>query len=254
MARKNSLSPLKIFIILAIFTLVLLSYTSLTQRKISEKKTPEIFTPIQIEVSGARNFSAIKVPAVDSEGNGVVTLLKVETMPGLGRALVNIENLLFFVDTQFSIRIAKDVAANITGVDTSKIDLIYAIETEAELIEGTSAGAAITIATIAALQNKTLHPEVMITGTINPDGTLGLVGGIVAKAQAAKEVGVKTFLVPVGQASQATFKPVTKCEYIGNIRFCQTTYIAERTEVQIVSGIDVKEVETIQEALKYFLG
>ena len=64
---------------------------------------------------------------------------------------------------------------------------------------GPSAGAALTIATIAALKHDSIRSDVVITGTINADGTIGQIGGVLEKAQAAKDIGAKLFLVPVGQ-------------------------------------------------------
>ena len=194
----------------------------------------------------------LDAPAVDNQGNGVVTLLRVEARSGSGRTLVDINNILFFVDTQNSIQIAKDFAANYTHANLSNIDLIYSIETNASVIEGPSAGAALTISTIASLEGKQLNPNVMITGTINPDGTIGPVGGITAKAQAAKEIGAKVFLVPQGQGTQTTYTPVQQCQQIGLITYCTTEYKASTIDVSKDLGIQVKEVNTIQDALSYF--
>ncbi|RLI98444.1 MAG: hypothetical protein DRP00_01925 [Candidatus Aenigmatarchaeota archaeon] len=203
------------------------------------------------------NFSfpkvSLKIPAVDNKGNGVVTTLKVEAKPGEGRTLVNIDQLLFWIDTQHSIRLAKRVAENVTGIDLSHVDLVYAIETNASIIEGPSAGAAITVATIAAIENRTINESVMMTGTINHDGTIGPVGGIVAKAKAAKDVGAKLFLVPEGQAVQTYYEPEQHCEKFGFITYCTTEYKPKKIDVGKEVGIEVKEVSTIQEALKYFL-
>lgn len=195
----------------------------------------------------------LKIPAVDNQGNGVVTTLKVETKPGEGRVLVTINQLLFWVDTQDSIRTAKEVAQNITGIDTSSIDFVYEIETNASIIEGPSAGAAMTVATIAALENKTINQSVMMTGTINHDGTIGPVGEIVAKAKASKDVGATLFLVPLGQAVQTYYKPEEYCKKFGPITYCTTEYKPEKIDVAKEVGIEVKEVANIQEALKYFL-
>lgn len=195
----------------------------------------------------------IHIPAVDDQGNGVVAVLKVQAIPGEGRALVNINQLFFWVDTQFSIRVAKNVAENITGLDLSKTDLIYTIETNASVIEGQSAGAALTIATILTLQNKTINPHVIITGTINSDGTIGPVGGILAKAQASKDTGATLFLVPDGQGTQTNYKPIQKCQKFGPITYCTTEYKTEKIDISKDAGIEVKEVSNIEEALKYFL-
>lgn len=203
-----------------------------------------------------KNEVEIKIPAIariDGEEVGVITTLKVLAIPGDGRTLTNIENLLFWVDTQHSIRTAKKVASEITGMDLSKIDIIYTIETNASLIGGESAGAAITIATIAVLQNKDLNESVIITGTIDRDGNIGKVGGITLKGQAAKEYGAKLYLVPKGQGSIEEYEPIEKCEKIGAITLCRIEYKAKEINVGEVVGIEVVEVENIEDALKYFL-
>src|SRR3989344_140570 len=87
----------------------------------------------------------MNLPAVDNEGKGVSTILKVELKKGDGKTLVDIDDLLFWADTQHSIRIAKLVAENITKISTSNVDLIYSVEANASLIGGPSAGAAIAL-------------------------------------------------------------------------------------------------------------
>lgn len=208
-------------------------------------------------VNTTKSIATINVPAVDDQGNGVSTTIKVEAMPGEGRVLTDINNLLFWVDTQYSIQIAKSVAENVSGVNASKVDLVYAIETDASLIEGPSAGASLTVATIAVLENKTLNKSVVITGTINPDGSIGWVGGILAKAKAAKDIGSSLFLVPKGQGTQTSYQPVTECkEY--NIpgfyqKVCNVEYKEEKIDITKDAGIEVKEVSNIRDALKYFI-
>lgn len=200
-----------------------------------------------------RRVAVVKVPAVDNQGNGVATNLKVEAIPGEGRTLTNIDSLLFWVDTQYSIQVAKTVAQNLTNIDLSKVDLIYTIETQASIIEGPSAGAALTLATIAVLENRSVHPNVSITGTINPDGTIGPVGGILAKAGASKDVGIRTFLVPKGQGLQTVYKPIKQCERIGLVTYCTVEYERESVDITEQSGVEIREVSNVQEALKYFL-
>lgn len=195
----------------------------------------------------------LKVPAVDNEGNGLITTLKVQAQSGQGRILTDINNLLFWVDTQYSIQVAQQVAQNITKINISNIDLIYTIETNASLIEGPSAGAALTVATIVALENKVVNESVIITGTISPDGRIGPVGEILAKAKASKDVGAKLFLVPKGQGTQTYYKPVQQCERIGVITYCTTEYKTEKINISKDVGIEVKEVSDVQDALKYFL-
>ena len=72
-------------------------------------------------------------------------------------------------------------------------------------IGGPSAGLAFTLALINALSPGDVtggHP-VAVTGTMNPDGTVGQVGGIPQKAITAQRSGVAAMLVPVGQQQDA---------------------------------------------------
>jgi uncharacterized protein len=141
---------------------------------------PHIYKPY--EGLGVSNVShaSVMVPAVDQQGNGVVTILDVQAASGYERTLVNIDKLLFWTDTQNSIRTARFVAENITGVNLSNYDLIYTVKANATVIEGASAGAALTVATVAAIQGKEINTSVMMTGTINHDGTIGPVGEILS--------------------------------------------------------------------------
>jgi uncharacterized protein len=242
-------SLILIFILLACVVIFLNFFTT----NLSQVKT-EVLIPRSVEKTlSTKNVVKLAVPAIDENGNGVLTTLIVEAVPGEGRVLTDINHILFFIDTQNSIQIAKAVAQNITGIDTSRIDLIYQIETNASAIGGPSAGAALTIATIAALQNKTLNQKVGITGTINPDGSIGPVGGIEEKAKASKAAGIEIFLVPEGQGTQVTYTPKRECRKIGPILYCTTEYIINKVDVSQSVGIQVKEVSNIQEALKYFI-
>lgn len=236
-------------IVVLVWIFLYLKFSAVTTTVTVDEK-PLVLKPVT-QVS-YKNIT-VNVPAVDNEGNGIIVKLKVQAIPGEGRTLVNVDNLLFWIDTQFSIRVAKAVAENVTNLDLSNVDLIYTIETNASVIEGQSAGAALTIATVAVLQNKSLNQGAIITGTISPNGRIGPVGAIFAKAKASKEAGATLFLVPKGQGTQINYRPEQKCEKIGPVIFCTTEYKAEKIDISKDVGIEVKEVSDIDEALKYFL-
>jgi predicted S18 family serine protease len=150
------------------------------------------------------SLAVVMIPALDEDDNGITTTMSVQAFPGSGRILTNIDELLFWVDTQNSIRRATQVAENVTGVNFSTYDVVYTIQANASVIGGPSAGAAITVATMAALTNRSINNSVMITGAVNHDGTIGPVGAILQKALAAKEAGASLFLVPMTQSSEIT--------------------------------------------------
>jgi len=146
----------------------------------------------------SENSVVMKIPAVDENGGGTTADMIVELKPGTGKTLVDIDSLLFWADTQQSIRIAKNVAQETTGKSLDNYDIIYKIYANASIIGGPSAGSALTIATIASIENKKPRQDVMITGTINSDGSFGPVGDILEKA--AKLIQLKKIKSYLGDA------------------------------------------------------
>jgi len=146
--------------------------------------------------------SQVEVGAFQTEYVGAVMVAEVELRRGEGRVFVDTIPRIG-IDLQTSSRTAVLVAQNITGVSLQKTDVILTIrpKTAVDIVDGPSAGAAITIATIAAIWNHTFSATVYITGTVNPDGTVGEVGGIPYKALAAAEEGATVFMVPKGQST-----------------------------------------------------
>lgn len=223
-----------------------INFTQISQEQQTQTQNTYIFKePVYSHIE-------LNLVAVDQNGNGVSTPLIVEAKPGNGKALTNVDKLLFWIDTQYSIQVAKAVAENVTKINASNYDLIYSIETNATIIGGPSAGAALTIATIAALKNEKIRNDVVITGTIEEDGTIGEVGGILEKAKAAKEIGANLFLVPKGQGEQTFLKPEESCIRRANFIFCETVYKQVTVNIGKDVGIAVIEVSNVEEAYKYF--
>jgi PDZ domain-containing protein len=72
-------------------------------------------------------------------------------------------------------------------------------------IGGPSAGLAFTLGIIDDLTNGNLTggKTIAVTGTINPDGTVGDVGGVAQKAVAVRNAGAVAFLVPPQELTTA---------------------------------------------------
>lgn len=217
------------------------------------KETIEKTQIIKEEAKIEENEVRTKLPAVDADGNGVLTDLTVSVRKGNGLVLVNIDNVLSKVDTQLSARTAAEYASEYTKIDLSDMDVIYDIKADSPVIAGPSAGAAMTIATIAALQNQSLRKETVITGTINDDGTIGLIGGVLAKATAAKENNMSIFLVPETQSSEIIYKEERICRSTAGFQYCKINYLPERIDIGKEVDISVVEVKSIEDALVYFL-
>lgn len=158
-----------------------------------------MFSPVfaqLISSSGTKIFGVY-----ESEGAyyGVAADLTVELHKGTGRVFVDTTPLTK-IDTQASARLSKQVACETLKMNCSNYDFFYIIKSPVQMIGGPSGGAAMTTLTLVVLTNSTIKPNVGITGTINPDGSIGQIGAVQEKALSAREAGITTFLVPRGQA------------------------------------------------------
>lgn len=85
------------------------------------------------------------------------------------------------------------IAAQIVGFDPASTQISYDV---AGHVDGPSAGGLITVGTMAALRGDTVRGDAAMTGAINPDGTIGPVGGIPQKIEGAAAAGKKLVLIP----------------------------------------------------------
>ncbi len=194
----------------------------------------------------------IPIVGVDEKGNGVSGKLSIEVKPGSGLVLVNINDVLADYLTQLSARNAAKIGANYTGIDLSRLDVVYTIHANASVVEGPSAGAAMAVGTIAALENKNINPEVFITGAIDESGNVLPVGGIIEKAKVAKSSGAKLFLIPSADYIQ-NYERVKKCTKYNDLEYCTVTFEPKEGDISKTLGIEVKQVKNIKEAVDYFI-
>ncbi len=157
------------------------------------------------------------------------------------------------VDLQGSARLAAMVASDVLGIDQRAYDFYYIIDISSPIIGGPSAGGALTVATIAAVKNWTLKPDVVMTGMINPDESIGPVGGIPYKLEAAAASNYTLFLVPEGQGTVKLTKLITRAKGTTII----TSDVEETIDILKLGkdlNVTVEEVSTIQEVVKIFTG
>lgn len=201
------------------------------------------------------NFTERKIKAVavvSGENKGATIDITVVVTPGDGRVFVSVSPFTE-IDMQGSAQLAALTACDLTGKDFLNYDFFYTIEAKSTIVGGPSAGAVMTIATIAALENLTLRDDVFMTGMIYPDGTIGPVGGIPYKLEAAADSGAKVFLIPKGQryVKVQETKEVRKGPFV---IISPETKTVDLVEYGKKLGVKVVEVETINEALKYYAG
>ncbi|MFH1199829.1 MAG: S16 family serine protease [Candidatus Micrarchaeota archaeon] len=144
--------------------------------------------------------ASMQVPAVDADGKGVLSLIESRAVFGKGDIFVAVTPLMG-VDTQQSEKLAVKIAAEQAAVDASKYDVTMKITSDAEIVDGPSAGAALALLTYAEFAKKGVRKDITMTGSIERDGSIGKVGGVFEKTIAvAAEKKFKAFLIPRGQA------------------------------------------------------
>jgi len=180
---------------------------------------------------------SMKIFAVTTEGNAVSADLFLSIRPGTGQIWSNV-NPLVGTTTQNAERVALKLASNYSN-QTNNLDFFFDIDSDASIVEGPSAGAAMALLTISMLQDKVLNKEVGITGTISEHGQVGPVGGVYAKSEEANRIGLKLFMIPKGEARQV----IKEGDLVTSVNL--VNYAAENWSAKII------EVSNIDEVLNY---
>jgi hypothetical protein len=199
----------------------------------------------RVEYSGNYPFYSRRIVE-----EGTMMQVTVDIKQGYGRVLVETKPLMGVV-FQDAANTAVVAAENYTGCDLSGSDIIFSVEASAEVpeVDGPSAGALMTTLIIAALENITLPDEVTMTGTISPDGHIGEIGGVIEKAEAAKENNKRIFILPLENNRLVRYEEVRK-QY-GGITIIKQNPVIEDTKEYIEKniGIHVEYVDSIKDVM-----
>jgi len=219
-----------------------------------------------IPIALAQDTTHVKLLAVSVDENGTMAgntadLYLELNNNGKGRVFIETFPVTKF-DTQISTRFAKEIACDITDIDCSSKDFIYTIKANSPLIGGPSAGAATTIATLAALYDMDLNESIAMTGTINSGGQIGVVGGVKEKVEAAAKSGIKKVLIPKGTEKQKEDNLINitlSCSKDNSSITCKENSSADVKEIDMVAygknlSIEVIPVSDINEAFYQFTG
>ncbi len=149
----------------------------------------------------------LAIAAVSSSGEGVIGSLTVRVRPGSGLIFVSV-NPAVEVDVQGAARIAVLTASMVGGFNPLLYDYYFMLDSPAIVVGGPSAGAAMALAVILAVKGLECRGDYIVTGMINPDATIGPVGGLKEKLEATAAFGAKTFIVPLGQSKYTYYERV----------------------------------------------
>ena len=184
-------------------------------------------------LAGSGTIPLLAVRMEDGITSGSKADLTLEIAPGSGRVFVDTFPLSR-VDTQMSMRLAKEIACDTLNKDCRDLDFIYTLRADSPIVGGPSAGAAAAVLTVATLSSYHLPQDIAMTGTINSGGLVGPVGGLKEKIEAAKAAGIQMVLVPRG-------------EYVVNASNATLEDYAEDL------GVELRTVDSIQDALQIML-
>jgi uncharacterized protein len=209
-----------------------------------------------------RNIT-VYAPAVAETDNGYVGVISTITVTlqsnGSGRVFVDTLPLTQ-IDMQGSARLSVKVASALVknddrcNINPDEYDFFFVVRTSSPIIGGPSAGGIMTAAVVSLLENWTMDNKTVMTGMINPDGSIGPIGGILQKIDAAYFAGATRFLLPKGQMTYIEMITETTMEngWTQTISKPVTKNVAEYALENY--GMEAVEVEDINEALLYFTG
>lgn len=106
-------------------------------------------------------------------------------------------------------------------------------------IDGPSAGLLLSASFVALQRGQSILPRTTMTGTINPDGSSGPVGGIVQKMRGAAAQGFKRFGFPIGAREQLDVATGVQVDLLA---------LAEEL------NMEAKELRTLEEAYVFLTG
>ena len=147
---------------------------------------------------------------IDGSERGIVFPIEVEIInSGAGTTSVDVSNVQYEASFQGAVRTAAAAASEYTGVPIADKDIIVRFVNGDQdggsgsagliKIDGPSAGAIIAGMIAAGLSDREVNPSVLVTGTIKADGTIGKIGGLESKVEAAAGFGAGIILVPRSQ-------------------------------------------------------
>lgn len=128
------------------------------------------------------------------------------------------------------------LSSTLLGIDPNAYRFVFDVE---GYLNGSSIGALTTVGILACILGDAINEDMSFTGSLNPDGTVGPVGGIYYKLQGAADAGLVTVLIPQGQA----------VEYLEELDQ-EIDYVAYGQEL----GIEVIEVIDVVSAYELMTG
>ncbi len=195
----------------------------------------------------------------DGETIGKAADLYLELQDGSGRVFLDTTPLTN-LDTQASTRYAKEMACEYFSLNCEKYDFFFTINSDTNIIGGPSAGAAAAALTAIAVMDLDHDENIAVTGTINSGGTVGPVGGVKSKIEAAAEQGLSAVLVPLSALSEEVEIDSSSSSILTDYYpesysvYTSSPYLTLDEYASYVLGIEAFEVVDLADLLYYLTG
>jgi len=234
----------------------------------NQKNVLELENYSKTSLQGLQGYAILQGPAVyqsvqsdptDPFGRqsvteeGTLINISAEVQEGKGRVLVQTTPLMGVV-FQDAANTAVSVAENKTGKSLLSSDIIFSIDAKDKIpsVDGPSAGALMTLLTISAIDNNVkLNNSITLTGTIDSDGNVGAIGGVLEKAQAAKDGGKTLFLIPRENGELVMYKDVERNFHGFTVIESVPETISAKEYIEKKVGIRTEYVDTIDDLIQY---
>ena len=136
---------------------------------------------------------------------GALTSISLNATPGNGTVAVNSGSPDVANNTLQSIRTAITYATSYLNLKRDSYNFSITIGSNGMNISGPSAGLAFTLLAISALEQKGLSSNFTVTGTISANGSVGPIGGIFDKVQAARSGNSRFIIAPYVDNASAEY-------------------------------------------------
>ncbi len=198
---------------------------------------PRTLFAVFLLASSLAATTTLNVPAVDSQAGGILTQISCTAQPATNAnagVYFNVEPYIS-TDTEASGRTAAAVAAQAAHVSLMDYVVLYRIVTTADSVDGPSGGSSLALTCYGEFAKKPLRTDYRLsaTGTIDAFGTVGTVGGVKEKIDAANAKGVRLMLVPARQSDEDGIDYVEYANQIsgGKLRVVEVANFSEAEQV-----------------------
>ncbi len=190
------------------------------------------------------------------------TTLTVEVIKSVGKGEIKLTGKLGDVMKESALTALSYIRAHADEYDVNpsifdKIDLHIHVPEGATPKDGPSAGITIATAILSALTGRRARGDIAMTGEITLRGKVLPIGGLKEKALAARRVGIKEVILPVGNVrdldelptpvrKEITFHPVKSVEEVFALALLDAKPTEKRQEKRLPSVQNVSHEESVR--------